>query len=88
MAHTNPILDTRMHQGDFAGARVIKLTPNVISESIYAQCGAYGNEYLLLDAIVDCCKDIKRIYLLEQKTSIQGRPITLKTTIGCKIYCQ
>ena len=46
-AHTNPILDTRMYQVEFAGVEFTKLTTNVIAETMYAQCDANGNKYLL-----------------------------------------
>ena len=52
-SHTNPILDTRMYQIEFAGVKVRELTANVIAESMYAQCNTEGNEYLLLDVLVD-----------------------------------
>ena len=86
-AHTNPILDTRIYQFEFIGGKVTELTANVISESMYTQYDADGNEYLLLDALVDYLKDNKVIFLPEQQTSIQGRPITCKTTAGWKICC-
>ena len=44
-AHTNPILDTRMYQVEFAGDEVTELTTNVIAESMYAQQDTNGNEY-------------------------------------------
>ena len=57
MAHTNLILDTRMNQVEFAGGKVAELTANIIAESIYAQCDADWNEYLLLDLLIDYCKE-------------------------------
>ena len=44
-SHTNPILDTRMYQVEFAGGEVTVLTTNVIAESMYIQCNSEGNEY-------------------------------------------
>ena len=52
-AHTNPILDTRIYQVEFSGGKVTELITNVIAESMYVQCDADRNEYLLLDALVD-----------------------------------
>ena len=43
-AHTNPILNIRMYQVEFAGGKVTELLTNINSESIYAQCDAEGNE--------------------------------------------
>ena len=47
-SHTNPILDTRMYQVEFAGGKVTELSANIIAESMYAQCNSKGNEYLLI----------------------------------------
>ena len=52
-SHTNPILNTRKFQVEFAGGKVIELTTNVIAESMYIQCNADRDEYLLLDVLVD-----------------------------------
>ena len=42
-SHTNPILDARTYQVEFAGGKVTELTANVIAESMYAQCDSDGN---------------------------------------------
>ena len=52
-SHKNPILDVRMYGVEFTGGKVTELTTNIIAESMYAQCNSDGNEYLLLDALVD-----------------------------------
>ena len=49
----SPVLDTRMYQVEFAGGKVTTFTTNIIAQSMYTQCDADGNEYLLLDALVD-----------------------------------
>ena len=87
-SHTNPIFDTRMYQVEFAGGEVTELTVNVIPESMYAQCNLQGNEYILLDVLVDYHRDNKAISLPDQQTTIQDRPVTRKTTAGWKICCQ
>ena len=53
-AHMNSILDTRMYQVEFVWGKVTELTTNINAKSMYAQCDADGNEYLLLDVLVDC----------------------------------
>ena len=87
-AHTYPILDTRMYQVEFAGGEVTELTTNIIDESIYIQCDKDGNEYLLLDVLLDYHKDNKAIFLAEQQSTVQGRPVICKSTSGCHICCQ
>eukprot|EP00804_Cyclotella_cryptica_P001676 CCRYP_009051-RA/>CCRYP_009051-RA protein AED:0.08 eAED:0.08 QI:0/0/0/1/0.5/0.6/5/0/841 len=56
-AHTNPVLDTRIYEVRFPDGRTEELAANVIAEAVYAQCDADGNQYVLLDAIVDYRKD-------------------------------
>ena len=81
-AHTNQILDTRMYQVELIVGMVTELNINVIAESMYSQCDIDGNGYLLLDMLVDYCKNNKEISLAEKQISIQGRPVTHKTTTG------
>ena len=86
--HTNPILDTSMYQVEFAGDKVTELTANVIAESMYSQCDADKNEYLLLDVLIDYHKDNKAISLIEQQASIWDRAVICKSTAGWQICCQ
>ena len=55
---------------------------------MYAQCDADGNEYLLLDLLVNYHKDNKAISLTEQQMSIWDRPVTQKTTASWQIRWQ
>ena len=87
-SHTNPILDTRMYQVEFAGGEFTELTTNAIAESMYAQCDLEGNEYLLLNAIVDYQNHSKAISLPDQQTTVWSRPVTHKITAGWQICCQ
>ena len=85
---TNPILDMKTCQVEFAGSKVTELTTNIIAESMYTQCDSDGNEYLLLDMLVDYWKDNKAIFLSHQQITVQGRPVTHKSTAGWQIFCQ
>ena len=58
---TDPILDTRMYQVEFAGHEVTELTTNFIAETMYAQCNSEGNEYSLFEALIDNCKHNKAV---------------------------
>ena len=49
----NPILDMRKYRVDFDDEEVREITANLISESMYAACDDSGNEYLMMDSIVD-----------------------------------
>ena len=70
MAHSNPILATRMYQVEFAAGEVTELTTNVIAESMYAHFDADRNEYLLLDVLINYCKDNKAIFLTDEQTTV------------------
>ena len=77
-----------MYQVQSAWGKVTDFTTNDIAESIYAQCDAYGNEYLLQDSLVCYHKDNKGISLTEQQISIWVRPVTHKTTAVWQICYQ
>jgi hypothetical protein len=51
--YANPILDTQQYAIEFEDGDEIELTGNLIVESIYVQCDPNGNQYVLLDSIVD-----------------------------------
>jgi hypothetical protein len=52
-ANPNPILDTREYTVTFDDGDVTDLTANLIAESMYAQCDLDGNQYVLLDSLID-----------------------------------
>jgi hypothetical protein len=52
-ANSNPLLDTRSYIVDFNEGDQTKLTVNLIAESLFSQCDPDGNQYVLLDEIVD-----------------------------------
>ncbi len=53
LANSNPILDTRSYIIKFDDNDQTKLTANLIAESLFSQCDPDGNQYVLLDEIVD-----------------------------------
>jgi hypothetical protein len=52
-SNPNPILDTREYEVEFPDGTVDILTANTIAESMYSQVNAEGQEYSLLDEIID-----------------------------------
>ena len=60
-AHAKPMLDTRLYQVEALGDRVTGLTTNVITGSMYTQCDAERDEYLLLHSLIDHRKDGRAI---------------------------
>ena len=49
----NPILDSRLYVVEFADGAEAEYSANVIAKNIWAQCDADGNQYQLIEAIVD-----------------------------------
>jgi len=56
-AHSNPVLDTRTYEVEFPDGQVAEYSANIIAENMYSQCDSEGNQYLLLDEIVDWHRD-------------------------------
>jgi hypothetical protein len=57
LAHRNPALHTHVYEVCFPDGRTEELAVNIIAEALYAQCDTDGNQYVVLDTIVDYCKD-------------------------------
>jgi hypothetical protein len=53
LANANPILDTCEYTFTFDNGDVTVLNANLIAEAMYAQCDPDGNQYVLLDSIID-----------------------------------
>jgi hypothetical protein len=67
LANSNPILDTRSYIIDFDNGNQTELTANLIAESLFSQCDPDGNQYVLLDEIVDHCRLPTVIRLADQQ---------------------
>ena len=72
-ANANPILDTRRYDVEFDDDQVTELTANIIAESMYSQCDPDGNQYVLLNAIVDFRKTNTALSIKDQKIIVKGR---------------
>jgi hypothetical protein len=53
VSNKNPILDTRIYEVTFPDGHSAKYAANIIAECIYLQVDSEGNQYVLLDEIVD-----------------------------------
>jgi hypothetical protein len=53
----HPILNTLVYTVEFPNGKVREYAANVITENMYSQCDSDGNQFLLLEAIVDHCTD-------------------------------
>eukprot|EP00804_Cyclotella_cryptica_P017310 CCRYP_020331-RA/>CCRYP_020331-RA protein AED:0.23 eAED:0.25 QI:0/-1/0/1/-1/1/1/0/484 len=88
-AHANPALDTRIYEVRFSDGRTEELAANVIAEAVYAQCDADGNQYVLLDAIVDYRKDPSvAVARNDQVSVVDGKKIVKRSTRGWELCCE
>ena len=85
----NPILDTRQYVVQFSDGDETELNANMIAEAIYAQCDPDGNQYVLLEALVDHRSNDKAVKLSDQNTvTADGKSYQRKSTAGWQICCQ
>jgi hypothetical protein len=88
-ANDNPILDTRSYIDNFDDGDQTELTANMIAESLYSQCDPNGNQYVLLEEIVDHQPLPTSIRLSDQRNVHANEKIYLKrSTIGWQLCCQ
>jgi hypothetical protein len=53
VAHSNPILNTRIYKVQLPDGHIEEFSANIIAECIYSQLDNEGRHYVLLDAIID-----------------------------------
>ena len=87
-SNDNPILDTQEYEVEFANGEVTELTGNMIVEAMYAQCDNDGNEYVLLNSLVDYRKSENTMSPKDQKIVAKGRSSLRRSTVGWQICCE
>jgi hypothetical protein len=87
LANNNPILDTRSYIVDFDDCDQTELTANMIAESSYLQCNPDGNQYVLLEEIVDHRCLPEAVILPDQRIiRADGKTYLKRSTIGQLCY--
>jgi len=62
---------------------------NVIAEAVYAQCDSDGNQYILLDTIVDYHKDPPvTVARDDQVMIVDGKKLVKRSTRGWELCCK
>ena len=51
--HHNPILDTHSYQVEFPDGEIGEYSTNIIAQNLLSQCDPDGNQFLLMEVIVD-----------------------------------
>ncbi len=88
-ANPNPILHTREYTVTFDDGDVTDLSANLIAESMYAQCDSDGNQYVLLDSLIDHQR-LDTALRLSDQTTVRNDSQTYqkRNTVGWQICCQ
>jgi hypothetical protein len=88
-ANDNPILNTRSYIINFDDGDQTELTANMIAESLYYQCDPDGNQYVLLEEIVNHQRLPAAVKLTDQKiVHADGKTYLKHSTIGWQLCCQ
>ena len=81
-ANSNPTLDTRTHEVEFPDGQIAEYGANTIAENMCGQCDVHGNQFILLDQIVDHRRKESAVSEADKYVYVNGRKQLRKTTIG------
>jgi hypothetical protein len=88
-ANDSPILDTRSCIVDFDDGDQTEHAANMVAESLYLQCDPDGNQYAILEEIVDHQRLPTAIKLSDQKiVRADGKTYLNRSTVGWQLCCQ
>jgi hypothetical protein len=87
LVHCNPVLDTFVDEVSFTDVRTQELAVSAITKALYAQCDANGNEYVLLDVMLDCHENVS-ITWNDQVKMVNGKKIDSCSTHGLELCCE
>jgi hypothetical protein len=89
LADPNPILDTCSYIVDFADGDQAELSANLIAKSLYSRCDPDGNQYFLLEGIIDHRRLDTTMKLSDQKSvRPDGRTYLQCSTAGWQLCYQ
>jgi hypothetical protein len=89
LANMNPILNMHEYTFTFYDGDETILNANLIVEAMYVQCNPDGNQYVLLDSIIDHRQLDTAIRPSDQKVLRPNRWTYMKrSTIGWQVCCQ
>jgi hypothetical protein len=88
-AHANPLFNTHEYEIEFTDGTNEKYQANVIAENMFAQINSEGNQYLLLQEIMDHKRDNRAIPISDGKiSSANGQSKPKITTKGWFLLVQ
>ena len=88
LANPNPILDSCQYIAEFEDSTEAELTANAIAQINYAQCDPDGNQYLMLDSIVDFRQSTTALCYNDQTFVKNGQSYKRRSTKGWQLCCQ
>ena len=80
--HANPLFDTRAYVVEFPNGMEAEYTANLIAENMYAQCNIDGEQYLLLEGIIDHKTNSNAVEKADGYITVNNRRCAKKTTKG------
>ena len=88
-AHANPLFDTREYEVEFTDGTHEKYQANIIAENMYAQIDNEGNQFLLLQEIMDHRSDNSAIPIADGMVRSANRMLKpKKTTLKWFLFMQ
>ena len=86
-AHANPLLDSRVYEVEFPDedGHTEEYAANIITENIYAEVDAEGNQFLIMDEIIGHKADENGITKEEQWIQVGSNRQMRKTTEGWQL---
>ena len=87
-AHENSILNTCQYIVQFNDGYEAELAANLIATNIHEQCDPEGNQYVILDSLINFCRSNTALCYDDQKVTANGRTHYFRSTDGWKICCQ
>ncbi len=86
IAHSNPILDTRVFEVEYMDGYTVSMTANAIAEHLFSQVDSEGRRLLLIDEIMDHRKSDQAVEIADGFiTSANGRRHRRRTTKGWEL---
>ena len=87
-ANNNPILDNSQYIVEFSDGDEAELAANMIATKMYAPCNPNGNQYVLLDSIIDFRRSTTALCCVDQKTTQKWRTYYQRSTAVWQLCCQ
>ena len=84
-ANRNAILDTQVYDVKFPDGRTVQYVANIIAKNMYAQYDPDGNQYQLMEEIVDHKTNGTAVDYADRFVIVNGRQYQHKMTAGWKL---